>query len=27
VSIPVVAVFLAFSKYLVNGLTVGSVKE
>lgn len=27
VSMPVVAVFLAFSKYLVNGLTVGSVKE
>lgn len=27
VSIPVVAVFLLFSKYLVNGLTVGSVKE
>ena len=27
VSIPVIAVFLAFSKYLVNGLTVGSVKE
>ena len=27
VSVPVVAVFLAFSKYLVNGLTVGSVKE
>jgi arabinogalactan oligomer/maltooligosaccharide transport system permease protein len=27
VSIPVVAVFLGFSKYLVNGLTVGSVKE
>mgnify|MGYP003348765817 CR=1 FL=1 len=27
VSIPVVAVFLALSKYLVNGLTVGSVKE
>lgn len=27
VSLPVVAVFLALSKYLVNGLTVGSVKE
>jgi arabinogalactan oligomer/maltooligosaccharide transport system permease protein len=27
VSMPVVAVFLALSKYLVNGLTVGSVKE
>jgi arabinogalactan oligomer/maltooligosaccharide transport system permease protein len=27
VSVPVVAVFLAFSRYLVNGLTVGSVKE
>ena len=27
VSIPVVVVFLIFSRYLVNGLTVGSVKE
>ena len=27
VSIPVVTVFLVFSRYLVNGLTVGSVKE
>lgn len=27
VSIPVVCVFLAFSRYLVNGLTVGAVKE
>ena len=27
VSLPVVAVFLALSKYLINGLTVGSVKE
>lgn len=27
VSLPVVVVFLALSKYLVNGLTVGSVKE
>ena len=27
VSIPVVVVFLALSKYLVSGLTLGSVKE
>jgi len=27
VSVPVVAVFLGLSRYLVNGLTVGSVKE
>ena len=27
VSLPVVAVFLALSRYLVNGLTLGSVKE
>ena len=27
VSLPVIAVFLALSRYLVNGLTLGSVKE
>ena len=27
VSLPVIGVFLALSRYLVNGLTLGSVKE